>query len=377
MQASTKYIVITYILSVCFQQTGYAQPTPQDCEGSTYVCNNTSFSGNSSGHGAGELNSTNRGCLAGNENQSSWYYVTVQTGGTITMLIDPANHQDDYDFAIWGPFTPANVSGNCPPVGTPIRCSWASGIYGFFNDGGVYYGIENDDYLYWYGSGANYTQVHSTTGLASSYYHAGMQWYYGGSGIITVTGTSENDYGDGYVTPITASAGDIYILLVDNYSSSSSPFNLTWGGTAVLGCASPVVLSVELTSFTGEYEDRKNILNWETASETNNDYFEIERSIDGDSWSSVGTMIGNGTTNTPNNYQIEDYYFEHVLNYYRLNQIDFDGKKTTHKIITIDNSLKNKVLEKIVNTLGQEVDENYKGMVLYVYSDGTVVKTMQ
>src|SRR5690606_5894695 len=99
------------------------------------------------------------------------------------------------------------------------------GIGGFFYDGENYYGYDNDEAVFW---GYNETQVHSTTGLVSSYYHGGIVYWWGGSGTVTVAGTSENEYGDGYVTPITASAGDIYILMIDNFTGSSSPFNLTW-----------------------------------------------------------------------------------------------------------------------------------------------------
>lgn len=72
-----------------------------DCEQAQVLCSSTPVSANSGGFGTQELNNnTVNGCL-GLEHQSSWYYVNVQTGGSLTMLIDPANNSDDYDFAVW------------------------------------------------------------------------------------------------------------------------------------------------------------------------------------------------------------------------------------------------------------------------------------
>lgn len=97
-----------------------------DCGAAQILCSNTSQTANSSGHGTQELNNGNHGCLSNNEHQSSWYYLNVQTGGTIEMDVNPNNSSDDYDFAIWGPFNSASAAANCPPHSPPIRCSYSS-----------------------------------------------------------------------------------------------------------------------------------------------------------------------------------------------------------------------------------------------------------
>src|SRR5690606_31485899 len=97
-----------------------------DGESAELLCSNASMSANSAGSGTTqELNGSNQGCMSV-EHQSSWYYVNIGTGGNLTMTIDPSNNSDDYDFAIWGPFTSANAGANCPPLSAPIRCSWSS-----------------------------------------------------------------------------------------------------------------------------------------------------------------------------------------------------------------------------------------------------------
>lgn len=92
-------------------------------------------------------------------------------------------------------------------------------------------------------------------------------------------------------------------------------------------------LPVDLTFFTAKWHDiDKNMvaLNWQTASEINNSHFEIERSFNGVDFEAIGVVNGNGTT-----YKISTYEFLDDLSvanglantvYYRLKQVDFDGK---------------------------------------------------
>jgi hypothetical protein len=138
----------------------------------------------------------------------------------------------------------------------------------------------------------------------------------------------------------------------------------------------PTPLPVELSSFTGESEGRSNLLKWGTATEKNNSHFELERSTNGVEWEKISTINGAGTTLQPQFYRSYDNEFEHTVNYYRLKQVDYDGTEKLSDIVAIDNSIRTKILDKIVNTMGQEVDESYKGMKIYIYTDGTIIKKM-
>ncbi|MDX5346033.1 MAG: zinc-dependent metalloprotease [Hymenobacteraceae bacterium] len=86
-------------------------------------------------------------------------------------------------------------------------------------------------------------------------------------------------------------------------------------------------LPVSLTSFTVQKLDRQVILDWATAQELNNSYFEIERA-DGslDNWQKVGRVPGHGTTSQPQDYTFTDVQPLKGDNYYRLKQVDSDGK---------------------------------------------------
>jgi hypothetical protein len=86
-------------------------------------------------------------------------------------------------------------------------------------------------------------------------------------------------------------------------------------------------LPVELLSFTGKNDNGKNVIEWQTASETGNDYFTLERSGDGVSFSPAAIVDGAGTTSRHNSYSVTDEPGEHFpVTYYRLRQTDFNGQ---------------------------------------------------
>jgi len=82
---------------------------------------------------------------------------------------------------------------------------------------------------------------------------------------------------------------------------------------------------VELTSFTGSVQDNGVLLNWTTATELNNQGFEIERSSSNQEWTKIGYVPGFGTTTEPRSYSYVDNNVSAGSYYYRLKQIDFNG----------------------------------------------------
>ena len=84
-------------------------------------------------------------------------------------------------------------------------------------------------------------------------------------------------------------------------------------------------LPIELLSFNGQALDNEVRLVWQTASEENNDYFTIERSVDGKNYAEVGTVPGAGTSFERLNYSFTDTDPVFGQVYYRLKQTDFDG----------------------------------------------------
>jgi len=82
---------------------------------------------------------------------------------------------------------------------------------------------------------------------------------------------------------------------------------------------------VEFTSFTGSVVKDGVLLNWTTATELNNQGFEIERSIINQGWEKIGYVPGFGTTTEPKAYSFLDGDVTTGTYNYRLKQIDFDG----------------------------------------------------
>ena len=96
-----------------------------------------------------------------------------------------------------------------------------------------------------------------------------------------------------------------------------------------------LVLPVELSEFSGKADQSNAILSWQTLSELNNDYFEVEHSIDGINFTSIGSVLGHGTSSTQHNYQFVHKNVKNDINYYRLKQVDFDGRFEYSKMISI------------------------------------------
>jgi hypothetical protein len=105
----------------------------------------------------------------------------------------------------------------------------------------------------------------------------------------------------------------------------------------VVSIACPgLVLPIELKSFTVRKRDEKSaIVEWATIAELRNDYFAIERSIDGRNFSTLGKVSGAGTSNEAHSYQFIDNKPLKGLMYYRLRQVDTDGTYSYSDVRTV------------------------------------------
>jgi hypothetical protein len=117
--------------------------------------------------------------------------------------------------------------------------------------------------------------------------------------------------------------------------------NNTSGGCANLtqfsGTGTQATLPVELTTFDAQNTKGSNRLAWSTASEKNNEGFDIERSVDGTAFQKIGFVKGNGTTNQPQQYTYTDALVGAVT-YYRLKQVDTDGKFEYSKVVSVESN---------------------------------------
>jgi hypothetical protein len=96
------------------------------------------------------------------------------------------------------------------------------------------------------------------------------------------------------------------------------------------------VLPVELISFNVTNAANASAkLNWSTATEQNNDYFEVQRSIDAVNFITIGKVYGAGTSMVQLNYAYVDRNPNNGTSYYRLIQVDYDGAFEIHKTIAV------------------------------------------
>jgi hypothetical protein len=193
------------------------------------------------------------------------------------------------------------------------------------------------------------------------------QWDYRESSTASwVTNVSSTNSVD-ILWPTTTSDGEVSVTITNSCNSESKTLSIITDG----------ILPVELLYFEGTKYPTFNILKWSTASENNSDYFSIEVSTDGFSWKKIGEVKAAGNSNTKINYSYTHTFTEHRVHYYKLLQYDYDGMFKEYGPIGMDNTLKPSKLLKIINLIGQEVDENYKGIVIEVYEDGTIIRTLR
>lgn len=281
---------------------GYdAFPTPQeDCAGGHTICSSQAINNNANWTGcSADLNTTNRGCLLGNERQGTWYFFSPQETGTIAFDLIPTQGGApvgvDYDFAIWGPMN----SITCPPAGAPIRCTWAYP-----------------------------PNVPGYPGLGA--YDTGMA---AGAGQ-----NSENEYGDGYVNPITVGAaqvGQIYVMYIDNFDITGQSFNMNWNlsSPGILDCT---VLPVSVIGFGAEQVGGSVNVHWTTQTETNSDHFIVEHSTNAKDFTAIGELPAAGNSLGNIDYALMHGEPRSGINYYRLKQADRDGSHAYSNTVAVE-----------------------------------------
>lgn len=213
--------------------------------------------------------------------------------------------------------------------------------------------------------GLTWTQKYNTGGeiptISVDYTHPGVAWatkWSGGGGMLKST-----DYGDTWTLQSAFSGINMWgvfvqpsdgnVILANSYSTSPGSWRsvdggLTWRpitipsagyqvfsidsisqfavqSSGIYKLESPYFLPVELTSFTSSLVNNEVVLNWSTATEINNQGFEIERSLNNNDFEKIGYVTGFGTTTEMRNYTYRVTDVPAATQYYRLKQIDYDG----------------------------------------------------
>lgn len=159
------------------------------------------------------------------------------------------------------------------------------------------------------GSYSGITATPSTTNLFIARYN-GSDWVAASGGANGVSGNTSN--GTASLTSVTAF------------------------GTFTFGSDNSQPLPVKLIKFDAKVVDRKVFLRWTTSTEVNNDYFEIEKSLNGIDFQKIGRVKGNGNSSQIVNYQFIDSNLILQKTFYRLKQVDFNEEFSYSGIRKVD-----------------------------------------
>lgn len=294
--------------------------------------------------------------------------------GSIPMGISGANDSSTGDvrgykitvsFANYLSINASDVVVNLTSVNSASKIFESSSVV-FLNESGVPYGTATYDGYYGSGSTGASTDSSCTAPVP------GIVWSTTGTGVYTVGNTGSvmldsmnmcnaiagingpNDnkdvaaVTDAGLNPTDKVGGFVFTVYVEDIAPSTAPsaetstvasLTSTLNGVSI----SSVALPVELISFDGRQVYKDVLLNWETASEIENDYFEIQSSLDGINFMTIGKEEGSGNSTMKKQYNYIHANPQKGLNYYRLKQVDFDGEFEYSQIILIDVSKRSEI----------------------------------
>lgn len=300
------------------------------------------------------LNDDNGPICAGTKASIVW---TCPTTGVYSILLTnfscanlSASTNLSYRVVCIPPFNPC--SGIYPTINCGVNVNWAvpsgNGAYnppsttcGFSTPG------QEKIYIFTAPSTGNYTLNQLSSFDWIDYFFKPVSGGCSGTGWTCI----DDLFGTSSSFPFGLTSGVQYYIMLDPESTPGGNvlFNIT---------CPPISLPIELVEFNGINKEEYNDVFWVTATELNNDYFTLERSVDGLNWETITTIDGLGTTSTPKFYEHKDYnYVRQVVNYYRLSQTDFNGQREYFNIIAVESSKNNKCDDyKYYTLLGQEID---------------------
>ena len=214
-------------------------------------------------------------------------------------------------------------------------------------------------------------------------YGAWIDW--NGDGIFQTSENvllkpTANSTSQSITIPLDAVTGDVLMRILSVWNSTPNVdayYSTGYGYGEIeeytIRISNPISLPVELIEFVGHPYQQYNVIKWTTASEHNSSYFDLEMSLDGVIWKTISIEEAAYNSNTEIKYSFIDYNLNE-LTYYRLNQYDIDGQFKVYEPITVFRQIKDKKIVKYINLLGQEVDQQTKGLLIEIYDDGTIRK---
>lgn len=202
----------------------------------------------------------------------------------------------------------------------------------------------------------------------------------GGRRYVEQNGTSSsNTFAMKWTAP-TAGTGDVTFYQIGNSVNGNSSTGGDIGGsgeTTVLPEA--VVAPVELSFFEATYKDHAAHLTWQTQTETNNAYFEIEHSLDGRAFEPLSKIEGTGNSTHPQNYSYHHNKMAEGVNYYLLKQVDLNGTFEYSEVVSLIHKTTSISLypNPVQDRLNVQLEQDMPIKVMRIYnSQGQLLKTI-
>lgn len=221
--------------------------------------------------------------------------------------------------------TAANVSIATRPTATSANTPWAGGVTHMYDPVLAQDGSDEAVIDRWW-------EINSTAGITADVTFR----YLGAENTLVVpynTGNLGAQYWSAAWLPNNAIIGSAPAVLVGVGSVTASALTIGNAYTPWVLSSVTAPLPVELVSFSSQCKGNSVELSWMTSSETNNNFFTVQRSNDGVNFRDIGTRAGNGTTSQLHAYAFTDNEPTTGATYYRLNQTDFNGQSTVTPLI--------------------------------------------
>jgi hypothetical protein len=146
-------------------------------------------------------------------------------------------------------------------------------------------------------------------------------------------------------------------------------------------CLTGVVLPIQLLNFRGTRLNYFAKLIWQTATEMDNNYFQVERSSDGITFIAIGRVTSQGNTTSGFSYSFIDSFPQRGNNYYRLRQVDRNGRTTLSDTVVVQfdtyvgNAIKvfPTLSTGIVRVMLMNTNDVLKEIVVYDITGGTAI----
>jgi hypothetical protein len=145
------------------------------------------------------------------------------------------------------------------------------------------------------------------------------------NGLIPIT-CSNGAGGTVQATATGLTGGTRVYVAIDGYSGSNCSYSIT--------ATNSYPMPVKLQSFTAWKDGSRNKLKWVSLEELDNDHYEVQRSVDARDFQEIGRVTGNNNSTTAQNYNFYDEFPE-ARSYYRLKQVDRDGKFSFSPIVEV------------------------------------------